>query len=277
MIASRSLSSSSSSSKLVAALRGLATNHNIHRHCFAINHLAACNSNINSRSFSTSTLMSHNAWFRIQCKSPTSLFASYSTDTKNSAEDAEGEEKCEEFAPDETESGTKNDTKNLIENSEQYTALQDKLLRIYAEMDNMRKRHSLAIERTQKYGMEPLAKSLCVIIDDLDRSLSAAAANSDSSSDPESTKMPDYKSLYQALLDSVKMLRKTLIQDVLKRNNIDLICPEQGHDFDVTLHNAIGTDKVTEGAKINTISKVELKGMLLHSKLIRAAMVRVFQ
>ena len=60
---------------------------------------------------------------------------------------------------------------------EQVDELQDKLLRLHAEMDNLRKRSAREIADARKFAIERFATSLLDVVDNLERALAVEEGN----------------------------------------------------------------------------------------------------
>lgn len=138
------------------------------------------------------------------------------------------------------------------------TALQDKVLRISAEMQNMRRRYEEEIARIHKYEGEDLAKKLLVIADNFERAIKL-----------DDNDLTDELSKF---LSGFKMIYTNLV-NILNENEIkEIECLNQ--EFDPSKMEAVLTDKV-EGISKNQVLEVLQKGYMYKDKLLRPAMVKV--
>ena len=134
----------------------------------------------------------------------------------------------------------------------------DDLLRVQAEMQNLRRRTEQDIEKAHKYGQEKFSMELLAVMDNLERSLEAA-----SNSEDETIK---------AICEGVNLTLKGLT-DTFAKFNIEQVDP-LGEPFDPQLHQAMSIQENAE-AEPNTVIAVMQKGYTLHGRVMRPAMVMV--
>ena len=169
------------------------------------------------------------------------------------------EEQGADLAPDEgaTEAGI--DPEQALEAAlEQLQNGKDDLLRVQAEMQNLRRRTEQDIEKAHKYGQEKLSIELLAVMDNLERSQEAA-----SNSEDEAIK---------AIREGVDLTLKGFA-DCFTKFNIEVVDP-LGEPFDPQLHQAMSIQENTE-TEPNTVIAVMQKGYTLHGRVIRPAMVMV--
>lgn len=132
------------------------------------------------------------------------------------------------------------------------------LLRVQAEMQNLRRRTEQDIEKAHKYGQEKFSAELVTVMDNLERALTAASEHEDE--------------VVKAIYDGVDLTLKSFT-DCFARFNIEAVDP-LGEPFDPQLHQAMS---VQENAEVepNTVIGVMQKGYTLHGRVIRPAMVMV--
>ena len=130
------------------------------------------------------------------------------------------------------------------------------MLRMQAEMENLRKRLIRDLERSRKLALERVMNDLLPVWDSLERGLQA---------DADSTAV---ESLLEGKALILKMLAKTLQDHGLAE--IDPL----GEAFDPELHEAMTMRPSTEYDE-NTVMEVLQKGFRLHDRLLRPAMVVV--
>ena len=136
-------------------------------------------------------------------------------------------------------------------------AARDLALRAQAEAQNAMRRAERDVEKAHKFGQEKLIGDLLVVVDNLERSLSASEGQ-------------------DVTLDSIKegvQLTLKSLMDALKRHNVEQIDPE-GQPFDPALHQAM-TMVPSHEAEPNSVINVFQKGYTLHGRLVRPAMVVV--
>ncbi len=134
----------------------------------------------------------------------------------------------------------------------------DNLLRVQAEMQNLRRRTEQDIEKAHKYGQEKFSIELVAVIDNLERSLEAT-----SNSEDEAVK---------AIHEGVNLTLKSFV-DCFTKFRIDAVDP-LGEPFDPQLHQAMSIQENSE-SEPNTVIAVMQKGYTLHGRVIRPAMVMV--
>jgi len=131
------------------------------------------------------------------------------------------------------------------------------LLRAQAEVQNIRRRAEMDVEKAHKFGQEKLVGDLLGVVDNLERALAAI--------DTEDEAM-------NAVVEGVELTLKSLV-DTLKRHSVEQIDPE-GQPFDPEMHQAM-TAVESADVEPNTVMNVFQKGYTLHGRLIRPAMVVV--
>lgn len=131
---------------------------------------------------------------------------------------------------------------------------QDRMLRMQAEMENLRKRTERDLSNAHKYGIEKFAGELLQVKDSLELGLGA--------SDVDLAKLQEGTEL------TLKMLTA-----VLKKFSIEEI-DSLGEAFDPNLHEAMTLQESAEYSP-NTVINVMQKGYTLNDRLLRPAMVIV--
>lgn len=130
--------------------------------------------------------------------------------------------------------------------------LVNQILRLKADFDNYKRRNQAAIENVQATANENLVNDLLPVIDNFDRSLQSAEADS----------------LFGT---GVKMIFNQLLK-CLGEYGLDAI-DAVGKTFDPNLHEAVSMEGESEE---NLVVMTELqKGYLFKGKLLRASMVQV--
>jgi len=134
----------------------------------------------------------------------------------------------------------------------------DELLRVQAEMQNLRRRTEQDIEKAHKFGQEKFSTELLAVMDNLERSAAAAEASEDEA--------------VQAIKEGVELTLKGFV-DCFKRFNIEAVDP-LGEPFDPQLHQAMSIQESPD-AEPNSVIAVMQKGYTLHGRVMRPAMVMV--
>ncbi|SFR51414.1 nucleotide exchange factor GrpE [Thiomicrospira sp. ALE5] len=135
----------------------------------------------------------------------------------------------------------------------------DALLRLQADMENLRRRSRIDVENAHKYGVEKLLNALVPVADSLELGLDAA-------NKPEANAA--------SIREGVEMTFKQLL-DVLADFNVERINPV-GEKFDPQKHEAM-TMIPSPDHETNTVVEVFQKGYALNERLIRPARVIVAQ
>ena len=147
------------------------------------------------------------------------------------------------------------DQDQQLEDAQQQAAdYHDKMLRMQAEMDNLRKRTERDVSNAHKYAVEKFANELLQVKDSLELGLSAEDI--------------DVEKLREGTELTLKMLG-----NVFEKFSIEEVDPV-GEVFDANLHEAMTMQESAEHEP-NTVLTVVQKGYTLHGRLIRPAMVIV--
>lgn len=147
-------------------------------------------------------------------------------------------------------------SKAVSKAEEELVMHRDAMLRMQAEMDNLRKRLIRDQEKSRKFALERVMKDLLQVRDSLERGLETGS---------ESTTAEQFR---EGQTLTLKMLNK-----VMQDHDLELIDPA-GEKFDPEFHQAM---TVLPSAELeeNTVMEVLQKGFKLHDRLIRPAMVVV--
>jgi molecular chaperone GrpE len=132
----------------------------------------------------------------------------------------------------------------------------DAMLRMQAEMENLRKRLIRDLEKSRKFALEGVMKDLLQVRDSLERGIETVDSNT-----PVET------------LKAGKELTLKMLSKVMSDHGLELIDP-QGEVFNPELHQAVSLQPSAEHDE-NTVIDVLQKGFRLHDRLIRPAMVVV--
>jgi molecular chaperone GrpE len=130
-------------------------------------------------------------------------------------------------------------------------------LRTKAEFENLERRTEREIANAHKYSLEKFANEILIIVDNLERSLAAKAADHE--------KLKDF-------YDGIELTLK-LFLEILQKFGITPVNP-LGEVFNPEQHMAVMT-KEDANAKSNTILEVVQKGYWLKDRLLRPALAVV--
>lgn len=132
--------------------------------------------------------------------------------------------------------------------------LKEKVLRITAEMQNIRRRSEIDLSNAYKYEGFDLVEKLLPIIDNFERAMNSKVEGT------------------EKFLDGFKMIYNNLI-DILKNKGVEEI-EALDKKFDPNIMNAVLTETNNEKEN-NIVLDVLQKGYMYKDKLIRPAMVKV--
>ncbi len=139
-----------------------------------------------------------------------------------------------------------------------YALLNEKLLRVTAEMQNMRKRYEDEISRIYKYDGESFIKKSLVILDNFERAISM---DDDNLEDEVSKFLNGFKLIYN---DFKKILDEAGVKEIDALDN----------KFDPNTMEAVLTESDKE-KETGIVTSVMQKGYIYNDKVIRPAMVKV--
>ena len=150
----------------------------------------------------------------------------------------------------------KNEELELLQN--QNAILNEKLLRITADYQNMKRRSEEELQKAYKYDGEDVIKELLLIVDNFERAIKLDDDN-----------LTDELSKF---LEGFKMIYTNLINILDNKNVHEIVCLNE--EFNPNSMNAVLTEKV-EGMEPGKVVEVLQKGYIYNDKDIRPAMVKV--
>ncbi len=133
----------------------------------------------------------------------------------------------------------------------------DRAIRAVAEMENLRRRAALDVEKAHKFALEKFITELLPVMDNLERTLQVADKENES---------------VKPLIEGVELTLKSMISSVAKFG-VMAIDP-QGQAFDPNQHQAMSMIENADVAA-NTVIAVMQKGYELNGRVVRPAMVVV--
>ncbi len=134
----------------------------------------------------------------------------------------------------------------------------DEVLRVQAEMQNLRRRTEQDVEKAHKFGQEKLSAELLAVMDNLERALQVAVDRENES--------------VKSLLQGVELTLKSF-GDCFRKFGIEQIDP-LGEPFDPQVHQAMVMQE-NPNVDPDTVTGVMQKGYTLHGRVLRPAMVMV--
>ena len=133
----------------------------------------------------------------------------------------------------------------------------DGVLRIKAEMENLRRRTEQDVEKAHKFALEKFVNELLPVIDSLDRALEVAdKANPDNA----------------AMIEGIELTLKSML-DVVRKFGVEVIA-DTNVPLDPNVHQAIAMVESEEVEAGKALGEMQ-KGYTLNGRTIRAAMVTV--
>ncbi len=141
--------------------------------------------------------------------------------------------------------------------AEQELALhREAMLRMQAEMENLRKRLLRDLEKSRRFALEGVMKDLLQVRDSLERGLG----------------MADGSATVESLIEGKELILK-MLSKVMSDHGLEEIDPA-GEPFNPEFHEAV-TVLPSPDHEENTVLEVLQKGFTLHERLLRPAMVVV--
>lgn len=133
----------------------------------------------------------------------------------------------------------------------------ESLLRTKAEMENLRRRTELDIEKAHKFALDKFVNELLPVIDSLDRALEVSdKSNAD----------------IAPMVEGIELTQKSML-DVMRKFGVEVV-GETNVPFNPDVHQAIAMVESEEVAP-NHVLMVMQKGYTLNGRTLRAAMVSV--
>ncbi|WP_016954788.1 nucleotide exchange factor GrpE [Catenovulum agarivorans] len=135
---------------------------------------------------------------------------------------------------------------------------QDSVVRAKAEVENIRRRAALDVEKAHKFALEKFSNELLPVADNLERALQAADKDN------------------EALVPMIEGVELTLksFEASLAKFGVEVVSPAQGDALNPELHQAMSMIPNPDVAP-NAIIDCLQKGYTLNGRLLRPAMVIV--
>ena len=132
----------------------------------------------------------------------------------------------------------------------------DRLLRLQAEMQNLRNRTSREIADERKYAALPVVRDLLPVVDTIDRAIEAAVKAGEA----------------ENLLSGFRLVRQQL--DTLLSNNQCEPIAAEGELFDPNIHQAI-LQQPSADVPAGNVMMMTQRGYKMHDRVVRPAQVIV--
>lgn len=132
--------------------------------------------------------------------------------------------------------------------------LKEKVLRVTAEMQNIKRRAELDLSNAYKYDGADLVEKLLPIIDNFERALKIKQDGA------------------EKFLDGFKMIYDNLVIILKEKGVVEIDCLNK--EFNPTIMNAVLTEQNNDFDN-NIVLEILQKGYMYNDKLIRPAMVKV--
>jgi molecular chaperone GrpE len=132
----------------------------------------------------------------------------------------------------------------------------EEIIRLNAEMDNIRKRNAREMENLRKYALDKFTKELLPVVDSLEKAMQV---------DRENTSVDQ-------VLEGTELTQK-ILNKVLQNHGLEVIDPH-GEKFNPDFHDAVSAVP-SEDVEPNTVLDVFQKGYSLNGRVVRPAMVVV--
>lgn len=142
---------------------------------------------------------------------------------------------------------------------EEAAGLKDRMYRVAADADNIRKRALKEREEGLRFGQEGLLRDLLPVVDNLERTLAHV---------PKQTDDPAFASLRQG----VEMVLKQFLS-IIENQGVKSF-DSAGEMFDPKLHEALSRKETSEAEPGSILSEMH-RGFMLHDRLLRPALVVV--
>jgi len=168
------------------------------------------------------------------------------------------EEVKEDIKEEKNKKKDKKNNKEIEKLREENLLLNDKLLRVSAEMQNMKRRYEDEISRIYKYEGESFIKKTLGILDNFERAINM----DDNNLDDEVSKF----------LNGFKLIYNQLKNNLEEKGVLEINCLDE--PFNPESMEAVMTE-VVEGKESGVVTEVMLKGYKYNDKVIRPAMVKV--
>jgi molecular chaperone GrpE len=140
--------------------------------------------------------------------------------------------------------------------------LKDRLMRLAADMENLRKRTQRDVADAREYSISKFAGEMLAVSDNLRRALEAIPNEARDAGDAG----------FKALIDGVELTERSMLQ-ALERSGVKRVAPK-GERFDANFHQAMFEVENVE-VPHNTVVEVVQDGYVIGERMLRPAIVGV--
>lgn len=140
--------------------------------------------------------------------------------------------------------------------------LKDRVLRVLAEMENLRRRTEKEVADARAYGVTAFARDMLTVADNLARALESLPVEALASAD----------GAFKGLLEGVELTGRDL-QSALGRHGVTKLEPK-GEKFDPNFHQAM-FEAPDESLPAGTVMQVVQSGWKIGERVLRPALVGV--
>ncbi|MEY6763511.1 nucleotide exchange factor GrpE [Kluyvera ascorbata] len=141
--------------------------------------------------------------------------------------------------------------------AEAETRERESVLRVKAEMENLRRRTEIDVEKAHKFALEKFVNELLPVLDSLDRALEVANKDNEEMA---------------PMIEGIELTRKSML-DVVAKFGVQVVA-DINVPMDPNVHQAIAMVE-SEDVVAGNVLMVMQKGYTLNGRTIRAAMVSV--
>ena len=140
----------------------------------------------------------------------------------------------------------------------------DQVLRVQAEMQNVRRRTEIDVEKAHKFALEKFVKELLPVADSLEKGVESAQSTAE--------QQGESSDVVTSMREGMEMTLNLFLNN-LKKFNVEQVNPV-GEPFDPQKHEAMSMVPAPD-AEPNSVVAVVQKGYTLNERLVRPAMVVV--
>ncbi|SMC98478.1 molecular chaperone GrpE [Fulvimarina manganoxydans] len=158
--------------------------------------------------------------------------------------------------------GSAADAERIAELEAENADVKDRLLRLAADMENLRRRTEREVKDARTYAVTSFAREMLSVADNLRRAIDAVPDEARESGDSGMT----------SLIEGVEMTERGLLAS-LEKNGVKKLEPE-GQKFDPNFHQAM-FEVPNPNVPANTVVQVVQAGYAIGERVLRPAMVGV--
>ncbi|MCK5931078.1 MAG: nucleotide exchange factor GrpE [Fulvimarina manganoxydans] len=160
------------------------------------------------------------------------------------------------------DAGSAADAERIAELEAENADVKDRLLRLAADMENLRRRTEREVKDARTYAVTSFAREMLSVADNLRRAIDAVPDEARESGDSGMT----------SLIEGVEMTERGLLAS-LEKNGVKKLEPE-GQKFDPNFHQAM-FEVPNPNVPANTVVQVVQAGYAIGDRVLRPAMVGV--